>query len=143
MQLEEILMTDLSGTGLVTFPKILSMDSISIKPKTNVTRTQIDEIISEAMLSSQKDAADVGMITSKINLELFLKKINIQLESTQIDDENLPNDYLGAESDVFNSENCDSFSFDEMLQTEDSNVPQDVIEIQKLKFTGEKSGEKF
>lgn len=91
MQLEEILMTDLSGTGFVTFPKILSRDSIVIKPKTNLTRARIGEIISEAMLSAEKDAADVSMIASEINLELFLKKMNIQLESTQVEDDNLPN----------------------------------------------------
>lgn len=143
MQLEEILMTDLSATGLVKFPKMLSRDSMVIKPKAGVTRAQVDGIISEAMLSAQKDAAELGMNCSEIHLDLFLKKTNIQHELTQIDEENPLNDYLGAESDVFNSENCDSLSLDEILQSEDSNVSQDIIEIQKLKFTAEKSGKNF
>lgn len=140
IQLEEVLMADMSKNEKFTFPKLLSREKHQRKAKANLRVENIEELIKKGMAHATEKANQIGMSCDKIELERFLKTVNIVLPdevNNEITDEE---DFLGASQDILNSDNLDELALDEISVNVNSQLSHEVFDLQGVTFSKEKSG---
>lgn len=140
IQLEEILMAELSKNEKFTFPKLISREKHQRKPKANLSKEEIEELIRKGMDHATEKAKQIGMVCDKIELERFLKVVNIVIPD-EVNNENTDEeDFLGASQDVPNNENLDELHLDEISTELDNQMTQGIFDLQGVTFSNEKSG---
>jgi hypothetical protein len=140
LQLEEILMRELGDT--LEFPKLLARAKHLSKPKANLTRQEIESICEDAKTYASNEARGIGMVVAEIKLELFLKKVTLDLDESGSDDSDDENetDFLETRLDTFNTQNLNVLSFDEMVVNENFNGDLETVSLQDIIISNEMSG---
>lgn len=145
IQLEEIIMKELESQFI--FPKLVSRKKHHpMQPKTNLSRTQIESIIDDALAYASNQAREIGMTVEQINLAAFLRSVRVDNVEEENSDEYDPNeDLLATENDRFSEQLLDEMSIDEITVSgtlKHSSSPQ-LLSLQNMILSDIPTGIKY
>lgn len=133
MQIEEILMQELSRRHDLKFPKIIQREKILNKQKANLSLERINEIFLQAMDSAAQDSSKLGMNCNSLTPENFLKPVTVSVRDAVFED--------SAEKNYLDTQMLTGFS--QNREDSDCSDIQENLTLQNITFLDDRSGKTF